>query len=154
ITPGQRARGDRSRISRQNHGCTMNTTSFGEQRLARAYLVRVAEPPAPALTTFVAEHGPVDAAARVAAGRVPIAVDNETNARRHLVDGAADLVTAAEHGARLVIPEDAEWPAWPLLCLELAQGHGRSHLAAPLGLWVQGTLNLDDGTARALAIVG
>ncbi|MBV9313216.1 MAG: DNA processing protein DprA, partial [Pseudonocardia sp.] len=47
----------------------MNATE--EVRLARAYLVGVAEPPAPALVAFVEQHGPVEAAARVRRGNVP-----------------------------------------------------------------------------------
>lgn len=132
----------------------MSAAGSDEQRCARAYLSRVAEPPAIALGSFVTEHGPVTAAARVAEGWVPAAVGKETSARRELRDSEADLAAASEHGARLVIPEDDEWPAWPLLCLEVACGHGRTQLAAPLGLWVRGTANLAQVTCRALAIVG
>jgi len=132
----------------------MSTVQYHQQRTARAYLVRVAEPPAPALGSFVNDHGPVVAAARVAEGRVPAEVAKETSARRNLCDPAADLAAANEYGARLVIPEDEEWPAWPLLSLEVACGRGRSDLTAPLGLWVQGTTSLVEATDHALAIVG
>lgn len=78
-------------------------------RLARAYLVRVAEPPAPALGALVAECGPVRAAALVRAGRVPDAVRDETSARREQDLAAHDLAAAAAVGARLVVPEDIEF---------------------------------------------
>lgn len=132
----------------------MSTVHDQEQRTARAYLVRVAEPPAPALGSFVREHGPVVAAERVAGGRVPTDVAKETSARRTLCDPVADLAAASEYGARLVIPEDDEWPTWPLLSLEVACGRGRSDLTAPLGLWVWGTASLMESTERALAVVG
>jgi DNA processing protein len=45
-----------------------------EVLLARAYLMRVAEPPAAALGRLVASEGPVRAAELVRAGRVPDAV--------------------------------------------------------------------------------
>lgn len=131
-----------------------DTIDVDSARRARAYLLRVAEPPAPALEAFVVEHGPVTAARRVAEGWVPDAVDRETSARRHLRLGEEDLAAAWQHGARLVIPEDAEWPAWPLLCLDVAYGRGRSDLAGPLGLWVRGTANLDEAARSAIAIVG
>jgi len=124
------------------------------KRLARAYLLRVAEPPAPALHRFVAEHGPIEAARRVREAAVPEAVAAETAARRGLDRAERDLDSAAEHGARLVIPEDAEWPAWPLLSLEVANGRGVTGMAPPLGLWVRGPISLDDALDPAVAIVG
>ena len=45
---------------------------------ARAYLARVAEPPAPALARFIAEVGPIAATARVRRGHTPAAVAAET----------------------------------------------------------------------------
>ncbi|WP_298180302.1 DNA-processing protein DprA [Saccharomonospora sp.] len=124
------------------------------ERLARAYLLRVAEPPALALHRFVAEHGPVEAADRVREAAVPESVAAETAARRDLDRAEHDLESAAEHGARLVIPEDDEWPAWPLLSLEVASGRGVKGMAPPLALWVRGSASLDDALDSAVAIVG
>ncbi|PXY26159.1 DNA protecting protein DprA [Prauserella coralliicola] len=124
------------------------------ERLARAYLLRVAEPPAPALVAFVAEHGPVEAAALVRRGHAPDAVVQETSARRELDLARRDLDEAARHGARLVTPEDDEWPAWPLLSLEVATGRGVQGVAAPLALWVRGRGRLDEAAQDAVAIVG
>ncbi|WP_167176308.1 DNA-processing protein DprA [Saccharomonospora amisosensis] len=124
------------------------------ERLARAYLLRVAEPPAPALVRFVAERGPVRAAALVRRGDVPDAVACETGARRELELAERDLHEAAEFGARLVIPEDDEWPAWPLLCLDVATGRGQRDVAPPLGFWVRGGGRLDAMVSDAVAVVG
>jgi DNA processing protein len=129
-------------------------TGIEAQRLARAYLVRVAEPPAPALVSFVGEHGPVTAADRVRAGDCPGRVRDETVARHELALAEQDIAVAEGLGARLVIPEDDEWPAWPLLSLSIASGRGVRGAAPPLGLWVRGELRLDEAVDGAVAIVG
>ncbi|MEV4318461.1 DNA-processing protein DprA [Actinocrispum sp. NPDC049592] len=125
-----------------------------EVRLARAYLLRVAEPPATALTLFVAQHGPVDAAKLVRAGTVPDAVLNETSARRHIDNPAQDLAEGAKAGARLLIPEDEDWPAWALLPLDNAFARGLRWACPPLGLWVRGAASLTDSLERAVSVVG
>lgn len=124
------------------------------ERLARAYLLRVAEPPAPHLTGFVAQHGPVDSAERVRRGAVPEAVERETGARREVELARTDLEQADRQGARLVIPEDDEWPAWPLLALQVATGRGVTGVAPPLALWIRGAGRFDDAVDDAIAIVG
>lgn len=126
-----------------------------ETRLARAYLLRVAEPPAVALTRFVASCGPVEAAQRVYDERVPEAVAKETVARRHRTVSEADLRRAeSELGARLITPEDDEWPAWPLLALTVAGGRGVKGMTAPLALWARGGGRLDEAVDRAVTVVG
>ncbi|MFC4000682.1 DNA-processing protein DprA [Prauserella oleivorans] len=124
------------------------------ERLARAYLLRVAEPPAPAVVAFVARHGPVESAELIRRGDVPDAVAQETTARRELDLAREDLAWAAREGYRLVTPEDDEWPAWPLLCLDVATGRGVRDVAAPLALWVRGAARLDEAATDAVAIVG
>jgi DNA processing protein len=119
--------------------------------LARAYLSRVAEPPAPGLAALVAEVGPVEAADRVRSGRVAERVAVETSARRDVHRAAADLAAAAAAGLRLVVPEHPEWPAEPLAAFAAA---GPGELTAPLALWVRGTGRLDELCARAVAVVG
>lgn len=123
-------------------------------RRARVYLARVAEPPATSLTAFVDVHGPIEAAARVRAGDVPDAVREETVARRDqdLVD--EDLAAAAQAGARLVLPEDDEWPAWRLLCLSAAATRGITWAAPPMALWVCGPARLADMLDTATSVVG
>ncbi|HEY1972036.1 MAG TPA: DNA-processing protein DprA [Pseudonocardia sp.] len=120
-------------------------------RLARAYLSMVAEPPAPALCAFVASVGPVRAAALVRRGEVPTPVASETNARRTVERAEHDLRAAEAVGARLLVPEDVDWPAAAFHAFELS---GHPHLAAPVALWVRGPARLNELTERSVAIVG
>lgn len=129
-------------------------TEVDPVRRARAYLLRVAEPPTVALGSFVEEHGPVEAAALVRAGDVPAAVLEEVAARAHLDHVEHDLAAAAEVDARLVVPEDDEWPAWPLLSLANAAGRGQRWARPPLALWVRGSHRLADVFDHAVAVVG
>ncbi|NKQ56844.1 DNA-protecting protein DprA [Amycolatopsis sp. K13G38] len=129
-------------------------SALTEARIARAYLLRVAEPPAPALAAFVAEVGPVAAARAVRSGECPRRVADETAARREVDRTEQDFAAARKAGARLVTPEDDEWPAWPLLCLANAERRGVRSAATPLALWVRGDVRLDETTESAVAIVG
>jgi DNA processing protein len=122
--------------------------------LARAYLLRVAEPPAPALATLAARIGAVRAAALVRAGDVPTAVAEETRARRDVDHAEQDLAEAAAIGAQLLVPEDPRWPVWPFAALDVAAARGASWAGQPLALWVRGTGDLAELTERAVALVG
>jgi len=93
---------------------------------ARAYLLRVAEPPAPALLRLIAAVGPVEAAARVRAGAVAESVARETAARRAVERVDDDLAAAHACGARLLTPEDPAWPHWAFTALENA-AYGSPH---------------------------
>ncbi|MBB2935924.1 DNA processing protein [Amycolatopsis bartoniae] len=79
---------------------------------------------------------------------------DETVARRDQERAEADLEAGNGMGARLIIPEDDEWPAWPLLCLEVAQQRGIQSGTAPLALWARGDARLDEAADGAVAIVG
>lgn len=125
-----------------------------EVLLARAYLMRVAEPPAKALIAFVDAVGPRVAAERVRAAEVPQAVLAETSARRHLDQVLGDFDDAERVRARLIVPEDKEWPAWQLLCFAAAADRGQRWSGAPLGLWVRGTAPMPDAFDRAVSVVG
>jgi DNA processing protein len=120
-------------------------------RCARAYLSRVAEPPAAGLVRFVAQVGAVEAAERVRCGEAPEEVAACTSARRTVDRAGADLAAAAAIGARLVVPEDPEWPGETFLAMTAC---GVDDLAPPVALWVRGPGRLDALTRRALAIVG
>jgi DNA processing protein len=131
------------------------TAPAGEAvRLARAYLMRVAEPPALALHAFVDVHGVLAAAERVRRGDVPPAVSSETEARRHLDLAAEDLVAAEKSGARLLVPEDPDWPAWQLLCLAPPTDRGLRGAGPPLGLWMRGDVPVADIFDRAVSVIG
>lgn len=121
---------------------------------ARAYLNRVAEPPAPALAEFTAEVGPVRAARLVLAGEVPQEVAAETGARRFEDRSEADLATVTALGGRLVVPEVSEWPAEPFGCFATPVARADERWAAPMALWVRGGMRLDQLGAGAVALVG
>jgi DNA processing protein len=118
---------------------------------ARAYLSRVAEPPAPALVRLIAEVGPVEAAGRVARGAVPETVAGETAARREVDRSTADLDLARAAGARLLVPEHEEWPHWAFAAFTAA---GIAELAPPLALWVRGPGALAGLCEQSVAVVG
>lgn len=131
------------------------TAPAGEEiRLARAYLMRVAEPPALALHALVDVDGVLAAAERVRTGDVPSAIQHETVARRHLDLAGADLVAAEKVRARLLVPEDPEWPAWQLLCLGPPADRALRGSGQPLGLWVRGEAEVADLFDRAVSVIG
>jgi DNA processing protein len=130
------------------------TAPAGEEvLLARAYLMRVAEPPAFALHAFVDVVGAVEAADLVRRGDLPEAVHHETEARRGL-DRPDDLLNAEKVGARLVVPEDPDWPAWQLLSLAAPTDRGLRGAGQPLGLWVRGSVPVANLFDRAVSVVG
>jgi DNA processing protein len=120
-------------------------------RLARAYLLRVAEPPAPALVELVARLGPERAADQVRRGEVSEKVAKESCARRGLELAEQDLGVAEASGARLLVPEDEEWPS---VAFQAFERTGLDHLAAPVALWVRGPARLVSLTERSVALVG
>ncbi|WP_371927549.1 DNA-processing protein DprA [Lentzea sp. HUAS12] len=121
-------------------------------RLARAYLSRVAEPYPAALAALITEVGPVEAAELVRSGEVSPSVAGQTSARRAEERAQADLASIARVGGRLVVPEDEEWPRWPLLALENVAA--RRCGGEPIALWVRGPHFLADAVDRAVAVVG
>ena len=99
----------------------------------------------------MAELGPVEAAERVRAGRVSEPVAAETSARRTVDRAATDLEAAAAVGARLLTPEQPDWPSWPFAAFATV---GARELTAPLALWVRGPGRLAALGERAVAVVG
>lgn len=124
-----------------------------ELRRARAYLSRVVEPPAQAISELIDEVGAVRAARLVAAGQVPHRVAAETSARRGDDRAEADLSAIAALGGRLVVPEDGEWPAAALSCFTTPNALADERWRPPVALWVRGH-RLDELGERAVAVVG
>lgn len=111
---------------------------------ARLFLLRAAEPPAPAIHHYVAVHGPVDAVAQIRHGTAPAAVLNEITRLDARID---DDVRAFDSGtARLLTPEDSDWP--------LGRLTGLASLGVPLALWVRGSGSLAELTNLAVTVTG
>jgi DNA processing protein len=133
-------------------------------RRARAWLGRLVEPGTVDLWRYVDRLGPVEAARRIRAGRVPERIAGLTAARADTDRSLADLRQADRCGARLVVPEDEEWPAPALHALTVATaGEPDDHRrqsprttapVPPLGLWVLGSSRLDELVDRSVALVG
>jgi DNA processing protein len=129
-------------------------TTIDKVYRARAYLLGVAEPPAQALAALIATYGPVEAAERIQAGEVPTRVGDETSARRDQDRVDRDFAVAASVGARLVVPEDDDWPAWQFLALSHARDRGERWAGVPVALWVRGSAQPVEMLERAVSVVG
>lgn len=130
-------------------------SSSTDARRARAFLQHAAEPTNPAFTRYVAEIGPVDAAHHVSERTAPADVLAETRLGANWTLAEASLRTAAQLGARFVIPEDDEWPADIFTGLSTLAGDHDTLGGPPLGLWVHGSPRLDElAAAHSVTIVG
>jgi DNA processing protein len=133
-------------------------------RRARAWLSRAVEPGTIDFWRFVDFSGPVEAVRRLRSGTAPERIRALVGARVDQDESLADLRRAERCGARLIVPEDDEWPALPLHSLTLAtadepddprsQSERTLALVPPLALWVRGRGRLDELTDRSVAIVG
>ena len=119
-----------------------------EVRRARVALSMLVEPGHRALWSSVATHGPVRVLEGLLAGGfegINSELQRATEARRAWEDPyqAAERALAHAHrvGARVVVPEDDEWPRQlndlRRLCTE-GRGEFTRHAAPPLCLWVRG----------------
>jgi DNA processing protein len=140
-------------------------TTAVDARTARTALACLTEPGSEAVYRLVRAHGPAKALDRVLAGEV--AGDAERtlaeSARARLgsagldriIDGA--LARTQRIGARIVTPEDDEWPA-QLADLALIAQPGGDRIARdtfpPICLWVRGERPLAGAFARSVAVVG
>jgi DNA processing protein len=138
-----------------------------EVLVARAYLSRVAEPASIPVWDWVRRNGPLEAAASIRSGDVPLEVAAATSARRISAEPESDLDAAMRHGMRLIVPESNEWPHFALAPLEAAAlVRLRSYRAGterhrdggepipPLALWVKGAAEVTTSAVRSVAIVG
>jgi DNA processing protein len=133
-------------------------------RRARAWLSRVIEPGTIDFWRFVDAVGPVEAARQLRAGRAPERIRSLVGARAQQDETLADLRRAERCGARLVVPEDDEWPALPLHALTVAvssepddhkqQPDRTLAPVPPVALWARGPARLDELVERSVAIVG
>lgn len=115
-----------------------------DELLARLFLLRAVEPPAPAIHQYVAVHGPIDAVKHIRHGTAPAAVLNEITRPDARIDD--DLRAIDKGTARLITPEDDDWPLGRLTSLA---GHG-----APLALWLRGSGVLTELTSPAITVTG
>jgi DNA processing protein len=135
--------------------------------LARAFLNRIAEPASVPLWIAVRRDGPVEVARAIRAGRAGSLVSAAVAARAATADPYGDLEAAQRRGARLVVPESAEWPHFAFSALEAAgERRAKRWLSGdrkpsdsgepipPLALWISGTLDLASVGVRSLAMVG
>jgi DNA processing protein len=109
-------------------------------RWARAALSRLAEPGDAEVHGLVASVGALETVHRIheGAGRL-----TRFAARVAALDTERDLAIAETVGARLLVPDDEEWPA-RLDDIELP----------PWCLWVRGPLHLGESVERSVAVVG
>jgi DNA processing protein len=133
-------------------------------RRARAWLSRACEPGTTDFWRYVDDAGPLEAVRMLRSGRAPERIRALVGARAAQDESLADLARAERCGARLVVPEDPEWPALPLHALTVAVAeepdepcHQSDRTLAPVppvALWVRGPDRLDQLVDRSVAIVG
>jgi DNA processing protein len=145
-------------------GCLPSGEVHPGLRRARAWLSRAIEPGTVDFWRFVEAVGPVEAVRQVRAGRAPARIRSLVGARAQQDETLVDLRRAEQCGARLVVPEDDEWPALPLHALTVAvsgepedpkrQSDRTVAPVPPVALWVRGPARLDELVERSVAIVG
>ncbi len=117
-------------------------------RQARQALLNCAEPGDSRLAALVQTHGPLEAVGRLWAA-CGSASDSKYSLRLRAADLDREADRAAAVGARLVCPEDGEWPGALLGGLGDVAGS-----VVPHALWVRGHLDLGQAVNRAVAVVG
>lgn len=139
------------------------TSAVDDVRLARIALTWLVEPGTRAMFRLVERFGPVDALHRLLAGdvadqRLRSAVESRLGAGDPWEAANAAAEQTRRMGARLVTPEDEEWPArvQDLRRLTLTNADRRvdQETAPPLCLWVRGAWPLDEVLQRSVAVVG
>lgn len=139
------------------------TTTVDETRLARAALAWLIEPGNRELHALLSADGPVRTLRRLVAGDVPPgALRGAAEARLRTADpwqvATAALERTQRLGARLVIPEDGEWPAQLDELIRIGGSGADSRpdrdTFPPVCLWVRGPWPLAEALERSVAVVG
>lgn len=146
----------------------MTTVDSDGARLARIALSCLVEPGDRELGMLVRAVGPAAALERVTGGGVSERLRDAVAVRRtgtgsvpadpvRLAEGA--LERAERLGARIVTPEDDEWPGQlgDLVALSREGGPGGPvdrDTDPPLAIWVRGAAPLDEAFGRSVAVVG
>ncbi|MEU8088062.1 DNA-processing protein DprA [Micromonospora sp. NPDC049101] len=134
-----------------------------EHRLARVALTWLAEPGTRVVHRLVERHGPVATLDLLLDGGSPDGWLHTTVAARSAAGdaravAAEALERATRLGARLVTPDDEEWPARVdgLATLRLPDVSRRvdGETAPPLCFWVRGSWPLGEALDRSVAVVG
>ena len=135
--------------------------SIEENRRARVALACLVEPGGVEVYDLLAEHGPVGALAALVAGQVPEPIAAAVEARLEGTDperlAAHALARTERLGARVVIPEDDEWP---VQLADLARISRRDKERVdrdtypPVCLFVRGEPRLADALRQSVSVVG
>lgn len=125
-----------------------------EERAARVWLARAAEPGSAELHRYIDTAGAAVAAHQLRRGTAPPRVQALIGARAGVDRVAEDLELTVRHGLRVIFPGEPEWPDYPLLPMAVATGRGASDLAPPVMLWLRGAGSLATLAERAVAVVG
>jgi DNA processing protein len=138
-------------------------TTVEEIRLARAALACLVEPGSRDLYDMVTADGPQQTLKRLIGGDIPAGeLRGAVEARMRTADplqAAGDALDRAERlGARLVIPEDDEWPAQLADLTRIrrpdAERRVNRDTLPPLCLWARGPWPLADALQNSVAVVG
>lgn len=153
----------------------MTTVDIDRPRLARVALGCLVEPGNRELGTLVRAVGPVEALGRLVEGGVSERLRDAAALRLSATtpDGSpsgaalpaatrlaeAALARAERLGARIVTPDDAEWPPHLDDLARISRQGGPNgpvdlDTDPPLCLWVRGEVPLDEAFERAVSVVG
>ncbi len=138
------------------------TSSRDDVVTARVALACLIEPGSPEVDRLITAHGPVAALARIVAGTevseaLAAVAQNRLGGRDPAELAGAALARTRRIGARLVVPEDDEWPG-QLAQLRLISRSDLDRIQLdtypPVCLWVRGGWPLAETLGRSVAVVG